>query len=336
MIARPYLLFLASARDLNEAKTAAGIARFRPEDCAGELAYDDCHTSTGLPRMSIEEAVAAGARTLVLGVAASGGALAPRWIETIAGALTAGLDIASGMHMRLRDQPVLAELAARHDRALHDVRIPPAHLPTGTGRPRPGRRVLTVGTDCSVGKMFTALLLEAELQRRGVSATFRATGQTGILIAGTGVPVDAVVADFLSGAVEQLAPAAENPDHWDVIEGQGSLFHPSFAGVSLGLLHGAAPDRMILCHDPTRTRMRGDTDHRLPSLTACRARNEDLARLTNPRARVVGIALNTSRLDEKGASQAIDAASDELGMPACDPIRTGVTALVDALLAPGD
>jgi uncharacterized NAD-dependent epimerase/dehydratase family protein len=331
MIARPYLLFLASARDLNEAKTAAGIARFRPGDCTGELAYDDCSTTTGLPRMTIEEAVAAGARTLVLGVAASGGALAASWIETIAAALAAGLDVASGMHMRLQDQPRIAQLAAAHGRTLHDVRVPPRDLPIGTGRPRSGRRVLTVGTDCSVGKMFTALLVEAELRRRGVPATFRATGQTGILVAGAGVPVDAVVADFLSGAVEQLAPAAA-PDHWDVIEGQGSLFHPSFAGVSLGLLHGAAPDRMILCHDPTRDRMRGDTDHRLPSLSACRAINEEHARLTNPEARVAGIALNTSRLGNDEAMRAVESASSELGLPACDPVRSGASPLVDALL----
>ncbi|MDA0372951.1 MAG: DUF1611 domain-containing protein [Planctomycetota bacterium] len=333
MIARPYLLFLASAHDINEAKTAAGIARFRPDDCIGEFAYADCATTTGLPRLTIEEAADLGARTLVIGVAASGGALAPAWIETIASALRAGLDIASGMHMRLRDQPRIAELAASLGRELHDVRIPPRDLPIGSGRPRAGRRVLTVGTDCSVGKMFTALLVEAELRERGVPATFRATGQTGILIAGTGVPVDAVVADFLSGAVEQLAPAAADPDHIDVIEGQGSLFHPSFAGVSLGLLHGAAPHRMILCHDPTRDRMRGDTDHGLPSLTACRDLNERLARLTNPEARVCGVALNTSRLGEREAAQAIDAAAAELGLPACDPIRTGVTSLADAILA---
>ncbi len=333
MIARPYLLFLASARDLNEAKTAAGIARFRHGDCIGEIAYEDCRTTTGLPRMSIPEAVAAGARTMVLGVAASGGALDARWIETIAEALGAGLDVASGMHMRLCDQPLVAELAAKHGRTLHDVRIPPRNLPIGTGRPRAGRRVLTVGTDCSVGKMFTSLLVEAELRRRGVPATFRATGQTGILIAGSGVPVDAVIADFLSGAVEQLAPATDEPDHWDVIEGQGSLFHPSFAGVSLGLLHGAAPDRMILCHDPTRERMRGDTDHRLPSLAACRSLNEQLARLTNPEARVVGIALNTSRLDDAEAARALEAAATGLGLPACDPVRTGVADIVDALLS---
>lgn len=332
MIARPYLLFLADAHDINEAKTAAGIARFRPGDCVGELAYDGCAATTGLPRLTIDEAAARGARTLVIGVAASGGALAPAWIDTIEAALRAGLDVASGMHMRLCDQPRVADLAASLGRTLHDVRTPPRNLPIGTGRPRAGRRVLTVGTDCSVGKMFTALLVEAELRSRGVPATFRATGQTGILIAGSGVPVDAVVADFLSGAVEQLAPA-NDPDHWDVIEGQGSLFHPSFAGVSLGLLHGAAPDRMILCHDPTRDRMRGGVDHRLPPLPACRALNEELARLTNPDARVVGVALNTSRLGEADAARALDAAATELGVPACDPIRTGVSALVDALLA---
>jgi uncharacterized NAD-dependent epimerase/dehydratase family protein len=332
MIAKPYLLFLADAKDRNAAKTAYGIAYWRPEDCVAETAYPECRTSTGMPSMSIAEAVARGAKTLIVGVASSGGALEPRWLATIEAALEAGLDIASGMHMRLVDQPAIRSLAERLGRRLSDVRTPPTDLRVGTGRPRPGRRVLTVGTDCSVGKMFTSLALERELVARGRRATFRATGQTGILIAGAGIAVDAVVADFISGATERLAPA-NDPDHIDLIEGQGSLFHPSFAGVSLGLLHGSAADQLVMCHDPTRTTMRGDTDHPLPDLRRCIALNEELARLTNPAARVVGVALNTSRLDEAGAAAAIAAAAAATGLPACDPVRTGVAGLVDAILA---
>ena len=331
MIDKPYLLFLADAQELSTAKTASGIAHWRPEDCVGEFAYDDCSVSTGQPRLTLAEAVAAGAKTFVLGVANSGGFFERRWIETITAALAAGLDVASGMHMRLADQPAIAAAAQRSGRRLHDVRRPPADLEVGDGRPRSGRRVLTVGTDCSVGKMFTALALERELRARGVDATFRATGQTGILIAGSGIAVDAVVADFVSGAAERLAPA-NDALHWDLIEGQGSLFHPSFAAVSLGLLHGAQADRLVMCHDPARVRMRGDVEHTLPDLRDCIRVNEALARLTNPEAVVVGIALNTSRLSESAAGEQIRRLTDDFGMPVCDPVRTGVAGLADAVL----
>ena len=332
-IAKPYLLFVAGATSRTDAKTAIGVAHWRPDDCVGELAYPEATATTGLERIDLEEGVRRGAKTLVLGVANAGGFIEARWIETFERALDAGLDIASGMHARLADVPALAAKARELGRALHDVRVPPKDLPVGSGRPRAGRRVLTVGTDCSVGKMFTALALEAGLRAAGTHATFRATGQTGILIAGTGIAVDAVVADFISGATERLAPAASDPAHVDVVEGQGSLFHPSFAGVSLGLLHGAAPDAMVMCHDPTRTRMRGDVDHAPPALLECIATNESLARLTNPRAKVVGLALNTRELDDAAARAAVDAATADTGLPATDPVRFGVAELVDAIRA---
>jgi uncharacterized NAD-dependent epimerase/dehydratase family protein len=193
-------------------------------------------------------------------------------------------------------------------------------------------RVLTVGTDCSVGKMFTSLALERELQSRGIPATFRATGQTGILIAGVGICVDAVVADFISGATEQLAPA-NDPGHWDIVEGQGSLSHPAFAGVSLGLLHGAQPDRLIVCHDPSRTAMRGAATYPPPTIAETIALNELLGRRTNPDARVVGIAMNTKNLDAAAARELLGQTAEEHGMPAVDPVRDGVAPLVDAILA---
>ena len=334
MIRKPYLLFLADAADRNACKTAFGVAHWRPDDCVGELRYPEAKTDCGLPLLGVKDAAAHGARTLLVGLAPSGGSLLPRWIETILEALDAGLDIASGMHVRLDSVPAIRATAERLGRALHDVRMPPPGLEVGTGRKRPGKRLLTVGTDCSVGKMFTSLALERELQRRGMKATFRATGQTGILIAGAGIAVDAVVADFISGATERLAPA-NAPDHWDLIEGQGSLFHPSFAGVSLGLLHGAQPDLLVMCHDPTRKTMRGDVDHALPALRDCIALNEQLAKLTNPAAKVIGLSLNTVKLGELEAKTLLASLTQDFGMPAVDPVRSGVAPLVDAIVRSG-
>ncbi len=202
----------------------------------------------------------------------------------------------------------------------------------GTGDPRPGKRLLTVGTDCSVGKMYTTLALERDMRRRGLNATFRATGQTGILIAGGGVAVDAVVADFIAGAIEWLSPA-NAPDHWDLIEGQGSLFHPSYAGVSLGLLHGAQPDALVMCHEPTRTHMRGLPNRPLPDLARCIAANEDAARLTNPAARCVGIAVDSSRLDLDAGRARLGEIEQRLGLPCVDPMIEGTGPILDRLLA---
>jgi uncharacterized NAD-dependent epimerase/dehydratase family protein len=201
----------------------------------------------------------------------------------------------------------------------------------GTGVERPGRRLLTVGTDCSVGKMYTALACEAEMRRRGMNAKFRATGQTGILIAGGGVSVDAVAADFISGAVEWLSPA-NDPDHWDLVEGQGSLFHPSFAGVSLGLLHGAQPDALVMCHEPTRRHMRGLPGRPLPDLRECVDANLAAARHTNPEVRCVGISINTAGLGDGDAEGLLKATADRMGLPAVDPFRTGVGPIVDAVV----
>ncbi len=332
MLEKPYLLFLADAPDVITAKTAFGIAHWRPEACVGEFHHDPgSGVTVGMPQLDVAAAYARGARTLVVGVANAGGVIDARWIETFVTALEAGLDVASGMHMRLTDVSALREAAARLGRKLHDVRNPPAGLTTGTGIRRRGKRVLTVGTDCSVGKMFTSLAIERELLARGMKATFRATGQTGILIAGGGICVDAVVADFISGATERLSPANDD-DHWDVIEGQGSLSHPAFAGVSLGLLHGAQPDRLVVCHDPTRTGMRGAATYPPPTIAETIRLNEQLARRTNPDARVVGIAMNTKSLAEADAQRVLTESAEALGMPAVDPVRTGAGALVDAIL----
>lgn len=191
--------------------------------------------------------------------------------------------------------------------------------------------MLAVGTDCSCGKMYTALCVEKAMRAAGRKATFRATGQTGILIAGSGVSVDAVVADFISGATEWLAPANDD-DHWDLIEGQGSLFHASYAGVSLGLLHGAQAHTLVMCTEPGRPHMRGLPNQPLPDLAECISLNERCARLTNPEAKVIGIAANTSAMDPVAAERWLQDTQDRLGMPAVDPLRTGVAALADRLV----
>lgn len=330
MIPAPFLLHLGRDADPMGIKTSRGLATFRPEDCVGEFRPGDDALTLGLPRMSFAEGAAAGARTFVIGIAGAGGLLGPDLVEDAADALRAGMNVAAGLHGRLRDQPRLVALAEERGLQLFDVRDPPTDFKVGTGEPRAGRRLLTVGTDCSVGKMVTTLALWRGLRKRGVAADFRATGQTGILIAGAGVPVDAVVADFISGAIEALAPAREDGG-WDLIEGQGSLFHPSFAGVSLGLLHGAQPEAIVLCHDPTRPHMRGLPGRALPDLATCLERNLEAARLTSPDVRAVGVCLNTSTLDRAAAERLCAEEGERLGLPCTDPIAFGVDVILDRL-----
>ena len=329
-IHKPYLLFIGDAADRLAAKTAIGVAHWRPDDCLGQFRLPGCNADLGLPDLSIQEAAARGAKTLIVGVANRGGVIGEHWQAPLLEALEAGLDIASGLHNRLSDVPSLAERATALGRHLFDVRHPSQSMPVANGKKRPGKRLLTVGTDCSVGKMYTSLALEHAMQTRGMKATFRATGQTGILIVGSGVSVDAVVADFISGAVEWLSPA-NDPDHWDVIEGQGSLYHASFAGVSMGLLHGAQADVLVMCHEPTRTHMRGLPEYPLPDLAECIQANEQAARLTNPEARCIGLSINTAALSESEADRLLKATADKLGLPCVDAVRTGVEALVDRL-----
>ncbi len=329
-IRHPYLLFLGDAPDQLSAKTAQGVAQWRPDWCLGQLRLPGCQADLGLKDMTLDEAVAAGARTLVVGVANRGGVIAESWIGALERALALGLDLASGLHSKLADVPGLAAGATSNGARLFDVRHPSERFPVANGAKRPGKRLLTVGTDCAVGKMFAALALEKEMQARGMKADFRATGQTGILIAGNGVSVDAVVADFISGATEWLTPANDD-DHWDVVEGQGSLFHASFAGVSMGLIHGSQPDALVLCHEPTRSHMRGLPDYPLPSLEACLEANLAAARLTNPAVVSVGIAVNTSRMAPGDAAAYLAETGARLGLPAVDPVRDGVAPIVDRL-----
>jgi D-glutamate N-acetyltransferase len=330
VLKRPYVLFVGDARDQLAAKTAIGVLQWRRDWCIGQIRLPGCRASVELPEITPEDAAANGAGTVIVGVANAGGFIPESWTDILARALEAGLDLASGLHDRLSDIPRLQDLSARLGRSLHDVRHPARTFGVGTGEPRPGRRLLTVGTDCSIGKMYTALALTEAMRAKGLDASFRATGQTGIFIAGEGVSVDAVVADFISGAAEWLSPAAD-PQHWDVIEGQGSLFHPSYAGVSLGLLHGAQADALVMCHEPTRTHMRGLPRRPLPDLGECIAFNERAARLTNPRATCIGVAVNTSGLAPSEVEPYLARLRDRLGLPCVDPLVHGAAPLLDRL-----
>jgi uncharacterized NAD-dependent epimerase/dehydratase family protein len=271
---------------------------------------------------------------MVIGIANSGGYIDAAWIPSLLEALEAGLDIISGMHTRLAANAQLKTTAERLGRRLIDVRIPPDNIPCATGYTRTGKRLLTVGTDCALGKKYTALAIAKAFAARGVDADFRATGQTGIMIAGGGIPMDSVVADFAAGAAEILSPDAA-PDHWDVIEGQGSLFHPSYAGVSLALLHGSQPDVIVVCHEPGRAELMGHSGFAVPSVEETIEMNLMLGRRTNPAIRCAGVSLNTSRLSDAEAQRVIAAESARLGLPVADPVRGGpdFERLIDSCLA---
>jgi uncharacterized NAD-dependent epimerase/dehydratase family protein len=330
-IRQPYLLFLGDAADPLAAKTAQGIVDWRRDWCLGQLRLPGCKADLGIPELSVRRAAEAGAKTLIVGVANAGGVLPDHWTAVIAEALAAGLDAASGLHTRLGSKPEIAAAAERFGRHLFDVRHSEQPFDTGKGTKRPGMRLLTVGTDCSVGKKYTVLALEREMRARGFDADFKATGQTGVFISGRGVAIDAVVADFISGAAEWVSPVAA-PRHWDLIEGQGSMFHPSFAGVSLGLLHGSQPDAFVVCHEPTRQTMRG-VSHPLPSIREVIDLTVRCGSLTNPGIRPAGIAINTEALDEKAARDYLRRLEQDYALPATDPVRFGVDTIADRIAA---
>ena len=330
MIETPYLLFLGDAPDQLAVKVAQGIKDWRPEFALGQYRLDGCKADMGLADMNLATAKAAGAKTLVIGVANRGGVISPAWKKVLVQALEEGFDLASGLHNLLRDEPDLVAVAAACGRQLHDVRVPSVQYPIANGIKRTGKRCLAVGTDCSVGKMYTALCMEREMRERGMKASFRATGQTGILITGDGVPLDAVIADFMAGSVEYLTPD-NDADHWDLIEGQGSLFHVSYSGVTMALIHGGQPDALILCHEPTRVHMRGLPGYKLPSLEAVRDTALALAKVANPACQVVGVSVNTQHMPEAEALAYLAQVEADMGLPATDPFRFGAAKLVDAL-----
>jgi uncharacterized NAD-dependent epimerase/dehydratase family protein len=330
-IARPYLLFLGDVPDALAAKTAIGIVDWRKDWCLGQVRMPGCAADTGLTDMSIAEGAEAGAKTFIIGAVNAGGRLPEHWVESVVEALDAGMDVASGLHVRLASVPAIKEAAERNGRQLHDVRHSDMAFATGKGTKRAGKRILAVGTDCSVGKKYTALAMDKAMNDRGYSSTFCATGQTGVFISGRGVALDAVIADFISGAAEWISPETD-PDHWQIIEGQGSLFHPSFAGVTLGLLHGSQPDGFIVCHEPTRTKMRG-VETPLPTIQQVIDMTIACGKLTNPDIRCVGIAVNTTALDDDEALAYLAKVGEKHGLPATDPVRYGMEAIVDKVSA---
>ena len=327
---QPYLLFLGDAPDALAAKVAQGIKDWRPEASVGQLRLPGCDADMGLKDMTVAKAVAAGAKTLVIGVANRGGVISDAWKAVLIEAMEAGMDVAAGLHTLLNKQPDLVEAARRTGKRLVDVRVPQVQYPIGDGKRRRGKRVLAVGTDCSCGKMYTTLAMEKEMRARGMNADFRATGQTGILITGEGVPLDAVIADFMAGAVEVLTPE-NSDDHWDLIEGQGSIFHASYSGVTMALIHGGQPDALVLCHEPTRKHMRGLPHFPVPSLDDLRPLALQLAQIVNPDCRVIGCAINTAALSEAEAEAYLAETEKRMGLPCVDPFRHGAGKLVDAL-----
>lgn len=330
----PYLLFLGDTTERGYAKTAFGLRDWAPERCVGEWACSGATVTTHLAKVTPREAFALGAKALVIGVANAGGVISETWIPALTEALEAGLDLISGMHAKLASIPRLKHTADRYGRRLIDVRTPPPDIPIASGRKRSGKRLLTVGTDCAIGKKYAALALTRAFAERGAPVRFRATGQTGILIAGSGLPMDSVVADFEAGAAELLTPDAP-ARHWDVIEGQGSLFHPAYAAVSLGLLHGSQPDLIVVCHDPSRSHMLGYPDYPTPGIPETRQLNLLLGARTNPAIRCAGVSLNTSSLTADAADDLLSRESERLGCPVADPVRGGehFERLVDACLA---
>ncbi|MDA8739677.1 DUF1611 domain-containing protein [Rhodobacteraceae bacterium] len=330
MISTPYLLFLGDAPDQLSAKVAQGIKDWRPENAVGQFRLPGCGADLGLNDLTLQEAFDAGAKTLVIGVANRGGVISAAWKQVLIDALRMGFDLASGLHNLLRDEPDLVDEAAANGRKLHDVRVPSVEYPIANGKKRRGKRCLAVGTDCSVGKMYTAMAMDELMRKRDMKSSFRATGQTGILITGDGVPLDAVIADFMAGSVEYLTPDNDD-DHWDLIEGQGSLFHISYSGVTMALIHGGQPDALILCHEPTRAHMRGLPEYQQPSLEALRDMALALAKVANPACQVVAISVNTQNMEDAAARAYLSELETQLGLPATDPFRYGAEKLVDAI-----
>lgn len=328
----PYLLFMGDVPDDHHAKTGHGIAYWRPEKCVGQLRLPGCPVDMGVPELDVAAAVEAGVGTAIIGVASTGGILSDTWIPMLAKLARAGIDIAGGTHARLQDNDELVIAAKEGGAELIDVRVPPSDIEVGSGVKRSGKRVLMIGTDCAVGKKYSALALHRELAARGVNADFRATGQTGIMIAGEGMPIDAVVADFVSGAAELLSPDNDN-DHWDVIEGQGSLLHPGYAAVSLGLLHGSQPDAIVVCHHTRSDFLDGlEVDVEIPPLNEVAETALTLAQITNPNCIWAGISMNTSSLADEERRSYLSDISGKYGLPCADPVATGMADIADYLL----
>jgi uncharacterized NAD-dependent epimerase/dehydratase family protein len=335
---RYLILAEGKSQDVHYGKTARGVVRYGPYPVTAVV---DSHAAgqsmEGIPVVAtVEEGIALEPRpdTALVGVAVAGGRLPAEWRDVLRACIQGGLDVESGMHEFLADDPELAELANTHGVELRDVRRPPPDLsvPTGENLRHGAAVVLTVGSDCAIGKKTVAIVLDAEARRRGLRSVFVPTGQTGIMIAGWGIAVDAVVSDFLAGAAERLVVEGAGRGDLLWVEGQGALLHPQFSGVTLGLYHGSAPHLLVLCHMAGETEIEGCPGHAIPPLTELVELHERVALPARP-ARVAAIALNTLRLDEEAARATIAEAERETGLPADDPVRFGAASLVDAVLA---
>jgi len=335
-----YLLLAEGfSADAHYGKTMRGVLRYRREDVVAIVDSTRAgETEEGVPVVAtVEDALPLGPTAALVGVATQGGRFPPAWIEILRSCIENGLDIENGLHVFLSDDPELRALAAEHDVELRDLRRPPADLSTATGvnLDVDATIVLTVGSDCAIGKMTVSLELDLEARRRGIRSVFVPTGQTGMVIAGWGIAVDAVVADFIAGAAEQLVvEGRERGGELLWVEGQGSLIHPVYSGVTLGLYHGSTPHLLVLCHEAGRTHIEGagGGPHPIPPLRELVDLHERMALPARP-ARVVAAALNTRKLTDDEARAAIVAAEAETGLPADDPVRFGAAKLVDAVLA---
>lgn len=331
-IPEPYLIYLGDVDDPGSCKTGFGLAYWADEKSLGQMRSSAKTVSLGLPDMNIEQALAAGVKSLIIGIAGVGGYLTTSWHNDLRQAAAAGLNIVSGAHDRLADITGLQEAANSSGVKLIEIRQPSNNYPVGTGLKRSGKRLLTIGTDCALGKKYTAMKIAKEMRESGLDAEYRATGQTGIMITGSGVPIDSIVGDFLSGAAEILSPdAADN--HWDVIEGQGSLIHPGYAAVTLGLLHGSQPDEIVLCHDPKYSSNRDCPHIKIPPLIDVIELYLSQGRLTNANIRCSAISLNTSGMNDDQRETVLQQTRDETGLIVFDPLVTGTKDLVKLLVA---
>ncbi len=334
---RTLILAEGFSADPHYGKTMRGVLRYRRDDVVAIV--DSTRAGgreDGVPIVGdVGAALGLAPRVAIVGVATQGGRFPPAWREILRACIAGGLSIENGLHERLADDPELRPLADAAGVELRDLRRPPAGLDCATGANLEVdvRIVLTVGSDCAIGKMTVALELDRAARRRGLASVFVPTGQTGIAIAGWGIAVDAVVADFISGAAEQLVVEGRRRGGellW--VEGQGSLVHPAYSGVTLGLYHGSVPHVLVLCHRAGATEIEGSPGHPIPPLRQLVELHERMSLPRRP-SRVVALALNTAGLDDRAARAAIDAASDETGLPAADPVREGPDDLLDAVLA---
>jgi uncharacterized NAD-dependent epimerase/dehydratase family protein len=335
--AKRYLI-LAEGRsgDAHYGKTMRGVVRYASDPTVAILDSERAGEShEGVPIVgAVAEALHFEPTTALVGVATQGGRFPPAWRDLLRQAVAAGLDLENGLHEYLTEDEDLVELARQHGVELRDLRKPPADLnvPTGANLGLDSRILLTVGSDCAIGKMTVALELDREARRRGLKSVFVPTGQTGIAIAGWGISVDAVVSDFTAGAAEKLVvEGASRGGEVLWVEGQGALLHPAYSGVTLGLIHGSAPHAFVLCHLAGSTEIEGFPGHSLRTLPDLIELHERIALPARP-AKVAAIALNTRHLDEAAARSAVADAAQETGLPADDPVRFGAGGLAEALL----